>query len=322
MFCISTIEGMMKDQPELTKRLTRALLATALLFGCFSAGHAQVTDRYDAIVQSGKGQLQAGDAGQALVSGEKAIKLNPGRWEAYALAGGALMNLKRYEDAADRFSKAIDLAPESKQSGLRELRKQCALAEAGVAAPKSPTTGPNEPNQIPVSPPATQAEVVLWKSIENGSNQSDFEGYLRQYPNGTFATLAQGRLDQIQADEKRRQEQQAKQAAADQERQNAETQRAWAAGVSYHEFGGSNAPIWTASPSGITSTHPKGRGGFEAPCSDIEWKVEPSLHFLITVRIKSTGKKTTFKPVENGYHMADAFAAALSKYCGAQGSVQ
>jgi tetratricopeptide (TPR) repeat protein len=316
---------MMKDRPELKKRLTCALLATALLIGCLSTSIAQVTGRYETIVQSGKGQLQAGDAGQALASGEKAIKLNPGRWEAYALAGGALMNLKRYEDAADRFSKAIDLAPETKQSGLRELRKQCALAEAGVAAPKSPATTPNEPNQVPVSPPATQAEVVLWKSIENGSNQSDFEGYLRQYPNGTFATLAQGRLDQLQADEKRRQEQQATQAAADQARQAAEAQRAYTAGVSYSDFGAPSSHI-SVSPEGFY--YKKGNGELRVSCSDVQWKVEPQLHYLITVSDRSTRKKITFKPVEQNYdihtshHLADDLAANLARYCGAQGSVQ
>jgi hypothetical protein len=37
-----------------------------------------------------------------MASGEAAIKMNADRWEGYALAGGALMNLKRYEEAAER----------------------------------------------------------------------------------------------------------------------------------------------------------------------------------------------------------------------------
>ena len=52
------------------------------------------------------------------------------------------MNLKRYEEAADQLSQAIQHAPDSKQPGLRDLRKQCLLAESGVA-PAAPAAVPN-----------------------------------------------------------------------------------------------------------------------------------------------------------------------------------
>ena len=48
--------------------------------------------------------------------------------------GSALMNLKRYEDAADALSKAIDRAPESKQPALRDMRRRSLLAESGYPA--------------------------------------------------------------------------------------------------------------------------------------------------------------------------------------------
>lgn len=63
---------------------------------------AQPRPSYDSMVQQGKTQLQAGSNDAALASAMAAIKLSSDRWEAYAVAGGALMNLKRYEDAADQ----------------------------------------------------------------------------------------------------------------------------------------------------------------------------------------------------------------------------
>jgi tetratricopeptide (TPR) repeat protein len=100
--------------------------------GSYSAAHA--TPDYEAFITQGNALLKAGNAAQALNAGEGAIKYKADRWEGYALVGGALMNLKRYEDAADALSKAIDRAPESKQPALRELRRQCLLAESGYPA--------------------------------------------------------------------------------------------------------------------------------------------------------------------------------------------
>jgi tetratricopeptide (TPR) repeat protein len=139
---------------------------------------------YDAFIKEGNALLQAGSADQALNTGEAAIRIGADRWEGYALAGTALMNLKRYEDAADALSKAIDRAPESKQPALRDLRRQCLLAESGY--PAMADTG---------APAMTgQAEIVLWKSIENSHNTNDFQNYLDQYPNGAFVELARRHL--------------------------------------------------------------------------------------------------------------------------------
>jgi hypothetical protein len=140
---------------------------------------------YDALIQQGKSLLQAGSAEQAAAAGKAAIKMSTERWEGYALVGGALMNLKRYEEAADTLSKAIERAPESKQPALRDLRRQCLLAESGSPAVAN----------TPVPATATsQAEIVLWKSIENSTNPVDFQSYLDQYPQGAFAVLARRHL--------------------------------------------------------------------------------------------------------------------------------
>jgi tetratricopeptide (TPR) repeat protein len=164
-----------------------AILCSAWILLIVSAVSQTASD-YDGLVQKGKTQLQAGSADLALASGEVVIKINADRWEGYALAGGALMNLKRYEEGADRLSQAISRAPEAKQAALRDLRRQCLLAESG----SSPA-----PKEAP--PTMTQAEIVLWKSIENSTSPADFQAYLDQYPHGAFVVLAQRRLTEAKA---------------------------------------------------------------------------------------------------------------------------
>ena len=284
-------------------RITVSVVCISLV--AFTSADAQVGAGYDALIQQGKAQLQTGNAGDALATGQQAIKLDANRWEAYALVGCALMNLKRYEEAEDQLSLAIQHAPESKLPRIRDLRKQCALAEAGAAAPVPAPPTTSQPTAAQAAPNPTQAEIVLWKSIENSRSQSDFEGYLKQYPRGTFSTLAQERLDQLQTEDKRRQEQQA-----------AEAQRVWAAGVSYCD---ANGGMDTASPTAFSF-----RGTNVASCSDFEWQGFSNI--IVGIRIKSTGKNIKLMPLEKsghetGQHMGDAFAAALSKYCGPQSNL-
>ena len=40
----------------------------------------------------------------------------------------------------------------------------------------------------------SRAELLFWDTIRNSNNPADFEEYLRQFPNGTFAGLARNRL--------------------------------------------------------------------------------------------------------------------------------
>jgi len=179
--------------PVKTQRLLWVVVPISLLL-CGFAVPAQTASDYDSIVRQGNSQLQAGNDDQALATAQSAIKLSADRWEAYALAGGALMNLKRYEDAADDFSKAIDRAPATKQDGLRELRRKCFAAESGAAFAPASSASASEPAGM-----TTQAEIVLWKSIENSTNPADFQTYLTQYPHGAFAVLAQRHLDEAKA---------------------------------------------------------------------------------------------------------------------------
>ncbi|HEY6618946.1 MAG TPA: hypothetical protein VIY68_05315 [Steroidobacteraceae bacterium] len=166
--------------------LRLSLLLLVLTSGFVYSGPDALAD-YDSVVQQGKAQLQAGSAEQALTSGRSAIKMIAGRWEGYALAGGALMNLKRYEEAADTLSDAIKRAPESKQPALRDLRRQCLQVPS--------TTVPV--NAAPSLAATTQAEIVLWKSIEHSKNPADFQAYVEQYPQGAFVNLAKNHITAI-----------------------------------------------------------------------------------------------------------------------------
>jgi tetratricopeptide (TPR) repeat protein len=174
-----------------------------------SLGFAQISSEYMALIQQGNAQLQAGDVQSARKAGEAAVHQDATRWEGYALAGGAFMNLKRYEDAADRLSAAIERAPDDKKAALRELRRQCLVAESGSSA--AATT--------PVPATISQAEIVLWKTIESSSHPSDFQAYLSQYPNGAFVSLATQHLQEVAARVQRETEEANKRAAIELQRQ-------------------------------------------------------------------------------------------------------
>jgi Protein of unknown function (DUF1566) len=137
-------------------------LAVALATSAYSATNA--VPGYDAFIKEGDALLQAGYTGQALNSGEAAIGLSADRWEGYALAARALMTLKRYEDAADAVSKAIDRAPKSKQAELRDLRRQYLLAESGISAPVAHSNPPATADQAQTPAPTqvqTQAQAQV-----------------------------------------------------------------------------------------------------------------------------------------------------------------
>ena len=61
------------------------------------------------------------------------------------------------------------------------------LAVATETTPAAQTT-------VPTVTPAVDKEVVFWESIKNSTNPADFQAYLAQFPNGTFAELARLRV--------------------------------------------------------------------------------------------------------------------------------
>jgi hypothetical protein len=169
----------------------RGVVAIVSLSLCVAVAHAQTA--YDTLVKQGNAQLQAGNATSALASGQKAIAADPARWEAYTVTGGALMNLKRYDEALGQLSNALSRAPATKQAALQALIKKCALATAQTPASGLPTTTAPPPPSTSV----TQAEIVLWETIKNSTNPDDYKIYLKQYPQGAYVALANAKLEQM-----------------------------------------------------------------------------------------------------------------------------
>ncbi len=146
-------------------------------------------DEYSKLVTQARSDLSAGHAAEALNVSEKAISLNSSRWEAYLVAAGALQAEKQFDAATDNFAKALDRAPESKKAAIRSLLEQCTREKLGLV----PTTQPVAPSSV-----TTQAEIVLWKTIENSNNIEDFKTYISKYPDGPYVPLATHRISSLQ----------------------------------------------------------------------------------------------------------------------------
>jgi outer membrane protein assembly factor BamD (BamD/ComL family) len=48
-----------------------------------------------------------------------------------------------------------------------------------------------------MNPPNSTAEDQYWNNISNSQRAQDFQGYLYNYPNGTYASLARLRISQL-----------------------------------------------------------------------------------------------------------------------------
>ena len=65
-----------------------------------------------------------------------------------------------------------------RRASPRSPRQRSTSTEAAVAEPHS-------------------VEVVFWESIKESTRAADYEAYLEQYPEGSFATLARTRLEEF-----------------------------------------------------------------------------------------------------------------------------
>ncbi|MDP2332403.1 MAG: adenylate/guanylate cyclase domain-containing protein [Reyranella sp.] len=72
------------------------------------------------------------------------------------------------------------------------------LAREPPAEQLSAETPPAEPTPSEPTPAEQQSvEIVFWESIKDSVRAADYEAYLEQYPEGSFAALAQTRLDEF-----------------------------------------------------------------------------------------------------------------------------
>lgn len=99
---------------------------------------------------------------------------------------------------------------------------------------------PAAPQQLvaPVDPDT--AEVSFWRGVERSTDISDFEAYLRSYPNGRYATLAKAVLDKLRSEATEREKQEA--ARRERETREAERQRQAAEAAEVIDLSGSWNP--------------------------------------------------------------------------------
>jgi formylglycine-generating enzyme required for sulfatase activity len=71
----------------------------------------------------------------------------------------------------------------------------CAYAFAGA---QDRATGTKSPGIVPRASPE-QFELAFWNSIKDSAHASDYEAYLKAYPKGRFAVLAQARIARLHA---------------------------------------------------------------------------------------------------------------------------
>ena len=69
---------------------------------------------------------------------------------------------------------------------------------AAIAAP-APEPAPAPAAVAPTTPSLDDAESAFWNSIKDSNRAGDYAAYLKKYPSGTFAELAQSRKDELEA---------------------------------------------------------------------------------------------------------------------------
>ena len=150
--------------------------------------------------------LSSGDADQAVadngsfrelflraVRGEEAADANGDGYLTGTELGGFLSdrvtNLTQGAQTP-RFGKMLDINYDRGDFVFVLPNRESSEARANVERPKD---GDGQ-SAAPLDS-ATMLEITFWNSIKDSSNTADFEAYLRQFPNGTFSSLARNRVE-------------------------------------------------------------------------------------------------------------------------------
>ena len=169
------------------------LLAVALLsvFSSFAQGS------YDGHLAQARSLIGQQKFGDAVTEAEKAIAIDGQRWEGYVIAAKGYSSQTLYDDAIGMLQLALARAPEDKKPAVRDAIAECRKEQNQGNAPNPSKATPASGSAPTIGPKATtptQAEIVLWKSIENSGNPDDFKAYMHAYPSGAFVPLARSRL--------------------------------------------------------------------------------------------------------------------------------
>jgi uncharacterized caspase-like protein len=87
------------------------------------------------------------------------------------------------------------------QSGNKQTPWDSSSLTGAVVLTEEPVTAAPEPVAQPAPAPQQQAaidkEIVFWESIKDSSDLAEFDAYLAQYPQGTFAGLARAKIEKL-----------------------------------------------------------------------------------------------------------------------------
>ena len=85
-------------------------------------------------------------------------------------------------------------------AAARTFRERPAAVGSAAVPAEQQSASPGQ-RPAPAAAPAASAELegLFWQSVMNSTNPSEFEAYLRRFPNGLFSELAQARLAGLRA---------------------------------------------------------------------------------------------------------------------------
>jgi tetratricopeptide (TPR) repeat protein len=159
---------------------------------------------YDDAVAKARALAAQKNFKDAVAAGEQAIQMDDNRWEGYVVSAEAYSGQQLYDDAIGMLQSALTRAPQEKKPLIRdaitETRRQLSAPQAAAAPPPAAATTVQAPAAaLPAANPGapTQAEIVLWKSIESSKSAADYQGYLDAYPTGVYAPVANRRLQEF-----------------------------------------------------------------------------------------------------------------------------
>jgi len=175
------------------------------------------SSNYDKLVTQAKSELSAGQNDEALTDSKKAIAVQSKRWEAYMIAGYVLQSEKRYDEAIDEFSHALEYSPADKKDDAKKFLEACKkakMARPTVSATARGTTAPESTAQSQDQNQTTSKGLVSYfsgswaymneshRTFHSGQCEADntftdeiaFEGLEGQVANGKRLVQGEGTI--------------------------------------------------------------------------------------------------------------------------------
>lgn len=142
---------------------------------------AQGVDAYASLVAQAQADLDAGNLSKSLDESQRAIKLDPNRWQGYIAAAGALEQQKMFDAAVDSFTDALAKAPEDKRAAIKELLQKCMQEKLAAGTAPLAEAGSGRGSASTNSAPAPDAAT---SGLPSKINPNDGLTYVRIPPGG------------------------------------------------------------------------------------------------------------------------------------------